>query len=137
MRACQFGAISVVDGVAVVDRERCTACGACVAACPMGIIQLTPYDCDHEVICSNPLPASEVRDVCSVGCIGCELCVRSCAAGAIHMEGHLAVIDHARCVNCHVCVDRCPRGIIRYLGDRVTVVPSLGQGAEDRAAGRT
>ena len=34
VKACQFDAIHVVDGVAVVDKEKCVACGACVAACP-------------------------------------------------------------------------------------------------------
>ena len=32
--ACKFDAIHVVDGVAVVDKEKCTNCGACRAACP-------------------------------------------------------------------------------------------------------
>ena len=31
-RACQFDAIHVVNGSAVVDREKCTGCSACVAA---------------------------------------------------------------------------------------------------------
>ena len=44
MKACQFDAIHIVDGVAVVDRERCKACGACVKACPRGLIELIPYD---------------------------------------------------------------------------------------------
>ena len=36
VKACQFDAIHVVDGVAVVDKEKCVACGKCVATCPKG-----------------------------------------------------------------------------------------------------
>ena len=35
---CAFDAIHVVDGVALVDREKCTGCGACAKACPNAII---------------------------------------------------------------------------------------------------
>jgi electron transport complex protein RnfB len=31
---CQVGAVSVADGVAVVDRSRCIGCGLCVTGCP-------------------------------------------------------------------------------------------------------
>ena len=34
VEACKFDAIHVINGVAVVDKEKCTNCGACRAACP-------------------------------------------------------------------------------------------------------
>ena len=34
VKACKFGAISVVDGKAKVDVSKCVGCGACAAACP-------------------------------------------------------------------------------------------------------
>ncbi len=40
VKACPFDAIHVVDGVAVVDKEVCKACGKCVAACPKHLIEL-------------------------------------------------------------------------------------------------
>ena len=40
--ACKFDAIHVVDGVAVVDKEKCTNCGACRAACPHHLIVEVP-----------------------------------------------------------------------------------------------
>ena len=40
VKACKFDAIHVVDGVAVVDKEKCVACGACVAACKNGSAML-------------------------------------------------------------------------------------------------
>lgn len=39
-RVCPSDAIHVVDGLAVVDYEKCTACGVCVEACPQQCIDL-------------------------------------------------------------------------------------------------
>ncbi len=38
-KACEFGAISVTDNVAVIDYTKCTACGKCVEKCPKKIIK--------------------------------------------------------------------------------------------------
>jgi len=35
--ACPFGAIDMVDGVAVIN-EACRACGECIDVCPVGVI---------------------------------------------------------------------------------------------------
>lgn len=35
---CEYGAISVEDNLAVIDYEKCTACGKCAEVCPRGII---------------------------------------------------------------------------------------------------
>ena len=37
---CQFGALSVLEAAAVVDRTRCVGCGLCVTVCPTGALQL-------------------------------------------------------------------------------------------------
>ena len=37
--SCPFGALSMVEGKAVVD-EKCTFCGACVDVCPVSAITL-------------------------------------------------------------------------------------------------
>lgn len=110
---CAFGAISVQDGVAVVDREKCTGCGVCVGECPKHIIRLIPYDAPYYVQCSTPEKGKKVADVCSAGCIGCRMCTKVCEAGAIHMEGDIAVIDYAKCTGCGACAEKCPRKIIR------------------------
>ena len=53
MKACPFGAIDVVNGVAVVDKEACKACGKCVAKCPKHLIELVPYEQTTFVQCSS------------------------------------------------------------------------------------
>jgi NAD-dependent dihydropyrimidine dehydrogenase PreA subunit len=39
VEACPVGAITLVDGKARVDEKLCTGCGACVDACPENAIQ--------------------------------------------------------------------------------------------------
>ena len=40
VKVCDFDAIHVVNGIAVVDKEKCVACGKCVAICPKALIEL-------------------------------------------------------------------------------------------------
>ena len=39
--ACPSGAVSVIDGKAVTDPEKCTKCGVCVGKCPFGAVPKT------------------------------------------------------------------------------------------------
>ena len=52
VKACNFDALHVVDGVAVVDKDKCVACGACIKACPKHLIELVPYDNLIRVACN-------------------------------------------------------------------------------------
>lgn len=105
---CQFGAISVKDGLAVVDVEKCVGCGACVEQCPRGVLTLVPKSSKVHVTCNSPLKGPLVRKACSAGCIGCTLCVKTCPQQAIEMQGGLAVIDYSKCINCGACAEKCP-----------------------------
>ena len=109
---CKFGALSVVDGVAVVDEEKCTACGMCVKACPKGVIKLVPKDNYQRVGCINAEGGKAVNGYCKVGCIACKLCEKNCPFEAIYIEKNHAVIDYSKCKNCGICVKKCPRHII-------------------------
>ena len=108
VKACAFDAIHVVDGVAVVDKEKCVACGKCVSSCPNHLIELVPYKAEHLVQCSSHDKGKDVKSVCESGCIGCTLCTKQCEFDAIHMENNLAVIDYEKCTNCGKCAEKCP-----------------------------
>lgn len=116
VKACQFDAIHIVDGVAVVERELCKACGACIRACPKGLITLVPYEAPaYHVHCLSHDKGKAVLDSCEVGCIGCKKCEKNCPAGAIKVENFLAQIDYGLCLNCGKCKEECPRGCISPL----------------------
>ena len=38
VKACSFGAIKLVNGIAKIDESKCTACGQCAKACPRSVI---------------------------------------------------------------------------------------------------
>lgn len=115
VRTCAFGAMSIENGIAVVDPEKCVGCGACVEQCPRGVIALIPRKSKSAVACSSPLKGPDVKKACSVGCIGCTLCAKNCPAQAIEMKGALAVIDPHKCTNCGVCATKCP---VKNIVDR-------------------
>ena len=102
-------------GLPEVDEERCTACGACVKACPKHIIELRKKGLKGRrvyVNCVNQDKGAVTRKACTVGCIGCGKCVKTCPFEAITLENNLAYIDPAKCRLCRKCVAVCPTGAI-------------------------
>ena len=112
MEVCQFDALSIQNGVAKVDRDKCVACGQCVATCPNHVIDLIPYSSAYAVQCSSKDKGKEVMEVCQSGCIGCGLCVRQCEFGAVTLEDNIAVIDGTKCQGCGKCAEKCPKKVI-------------------------
>lgn len=108
VNACKFDAMHIVNGVAVVDKEKCVGCGACLKVCPKQLISLIPAKAKHMVQCSNKQKGKDVRAVCAVGCISCGSCVKQCEHGAVTIVNNLAVIDPEKCVDCGKCVIKCP-----------------------------
>lgn len=111
--ACQFDAITIVDGIAVIDKEKCKSCGMCVAQCPRKIIQMVPYEANVIIECNSKDFGKDVKDNCQAGCIGCGLCQRNCPEEAITMEGKLPVIDYSKCTGCGTCKEKCPVKVIK------------------------
>lgn len=107
-KVCDFGAIEMVNGLPLIDKDKCVSCDACVSACPKNIISYVPYDSLTVIKCSSLDKGKDVRKYCSSGCIGCRLCVRSCPQEAIVFEDNLAKIDYEKCIQCGICVEKCP-----------------------------
>ncbi len=75
MNTCPFDAINKdeTSGVVLVDKEKCTGCGNCVAACPDGMIRLG---------------VDKKADKCDL-CEGDPLCVKYCVPGALKLVARL------------------------------------------------
>lgn len=108
VKVCAFEAIRIVNGLAVVDKEKCRACGMCLNVCPGKLIELVPYDAKFLVACSSKEKGPVVKKACNIGCIGCGLCKKNCQSEAISVKDFLATIDYEKCVACGVCAQKCP-----------------------------
>lgn len=101
---------------------RCTACGACVAACPTGVLRPS----DHELGWRHAMqPVMDFdRGACRYDCTRCtEVCPTGALAPLTPGEKHRFVIGKARLVAelclmyasgeaCGLCARRCPAGAI-------------------------
>lgn len=115
VKVCQFDALHIIDGIARVDENNCTACGACVNICPKGLIELIPADKNVRVSCSSQDNGKEAKENCKVGCIGCRICEKNCEFDAIHVFNNVAKIDYEKCTKCGVCITKCPAKAIKNL----------------------
>lgn len=117
---CNFDAIYIdpKTNLPVISDEKCTACGACVDACPKTLIELrkkNKKDRKIYVSCMNCDKGAVARKNCSVACIGCSKCVKVCPFDAIKVENFVAYIDYDKCKLCRKCVAVCPTGAIQEI----------------------
>ena len=110
--ACKYDALSIVDGVAKVDPERCRGCMACAAVCPRGVIVAVDYDNHTTIACASHAKGAVTVRGCTAGCIGCGICKKICPHDAISIENNLAVIDYSLCTSCGLCAAVCPKKLI-------------------------
>lgn len=115
---CKYGAIQLVNHIAVIDPEKCIACGKCLTACPKRLIELVPEKSPVRVSCFSKEKGKDVKLRCSAGCIGCKLCEKVCNFDAITVTGNLAKVDYQKCTHCLACVKKCPSKVI-------TITPSI------------
>ncbi len=113
VKACLFDAITIKNGIAVVNKDKCTSCGRCISACPKKIIEFVPENQDTWVMCMSKDKGKDTKAVCTTGCIACKICEKACEYDAINVVNNIATIDYDKCVNCNQCVLKCPQKIIR------------------------
>lgn len=115
VRACPFNAISIgADRLPHVNKNICTSCGLCISSCPNKILIFGKESDKVHVRCHSPESGKKVKEVCSVGCIGCKICEKACPENAITVTNFLAMIDQDKCTSCALCVQKCPQHTIEF-----------------------
>lgn len=114
---CSYGAIKIVDEVAVIDHDLCRGCSLCVAACPKSLIHMKESHKKVFVACSSCNSTKTTMKKCENGCIACKKCERSCPFGAITVVNNIATIDYEKCTDCLECAKNCPKGCISIVSE--------------------
>jgi len=117
--ACKFDALHMVDGLAVIDYQKCTGCGACSKHCPRNLIEMVPFGYENmmTVACSSKENGKATRSMCKVGCIACGLCAKQ--TDLFMVEDNLARLDYQKyrpTDQTETALNKCPTGVIIYVG---------------------
>lgn len=119
VKNCPFDAMTMSEeGLPIINPKKCTGCGKCETVCPKKVIELIPIGMHVALNCNSKDKGVITRKLCSIGCIGCGICVKNCTHGAIKIENNLAVVDSSVCVSkCSetTCLYKCPTGAIKDL----------------------
>ncbi|WP_251106203.1 monomeric [FeFe] hydrogenase [Breznakiella homolactica] len=97
---CPKKAVSMADGHAVIDKEKCVNCGICLQVCP------------YHAIIKIPVP-----------------CEEACPVGAISKDSDgKERIDYEKCVYCGSCMRECPFGAMMDKSQIVDVLAAKKAG---------
>jgi len=117
VRACPFDAMEMSDeGLPVIFEDKCTACGICVDACPLNILELHPLAQEIIIFCRSLDRGAVARKVCKNACIACGICARACPDGII-MENNIAkIMDYKKITPEQIPeIEKCPTDSIGRL----------------------
>lgn len=136
-RACKFDALHIIDGLAVVDYEKCTGCTACAKTCPRNLIEMVPYTHENMMVvaCSSQESGKDTRKMCKVGCIACKLCTKK--SDCFTMNGNNARTDYEKYSpneGTDISIEKCPTGVIVYRGKTAPPPRPAGQKPKPAAA---
>lgn len=120
-KVCRFGALHIDKdlGIPVVDKDKCTSCGACVNICPRHLFEIRPKGPNNEtlvVACSNTQKGATARKNCKAACIGCMKCTK--VNPEVKVENNLSYIPtsvDAQKFGTELAA-ACPTGAIIYTG---------------------
>ncbi|MBL7124638.1 MAG: 4Fe-4S binding protein [Dehalococcoidales bacterium] len=112
LKVCPVDAIFIdpEKNLAVIDPEKCTGCGLCVAECPLNLIELVSADTKIAFLCNyKPLKSIPERERCEYACTHCRKCFKACEDEAIVWNKEKAVPEfiHEKCTRCGKCIEVC------------------------------
>jgi len=119
-RVCPFNAIRMEGALAKVDSDKCTGCGKCIDTCPRGIIKLEEKRREKlfYVACRSHDNMMRTREVCSVGCIACGICVKLDPAGYFEVKNNLSKANYLKQDNpekIEIIKEKCPTKVIKKV----------------------
>jgi len=114
---CAFDAIVMDEnGLPIVNEDKCTACGACVAECPKELFMLLPVNQRLLVACKNEARGGDAEAECAVACTGCGRCAMDAPNNMISIVNNLARVDYGKWrPDCKAAIERCPTGAIVWM----------------------
>ena len=121
LKACRFGAITMVNGLPKIDYSKCRQCMMCAEACPTEAMQAV-FD-ERQVAVIN-------RNIC----IGCGMCKRTCQFGAISGEPKQKHVVNDACTGCGQCAEKCP---MNKKGEKCIVIRTRNRPRDPQAAVET
>ncbi|MBN1795740.1 MAG: RnfABCDGE type electron transport complex subunit B [Sedimentisphaerales bacterium] len=133
--ACKFDALHIIDGLATVDYQKCTGCGACAKACPRDLIKMVPFTNENMLVvaCSSKEAGKDTRKMCAVGCIACGLCAKQTELFTV--SNNLAGMDYEKYQpddKTEIAYNKCPTCVIVYRGKNAPAPRQPKKKAEEK-----